>query len=76
MLNFLRTALKKLSKNLILDGFRNRLEKKSSIIHLFVFVVYVSLRFMFRHEFLKVMMILTFYAHIYVFDADDELKIA
>jgi hypothetical protein len=29
---------------------------------------------MFRHEFLKAMMILTFYAHIYVFDADDELR--
>jgi hypothetical protein len=28
---------------------------------------------MFRHEFLKIMM-LTFYAHIYVFDADDELR--
>jgi len=29
---------------------------------------------MFRHEFLKVM-ILTFHAHIYVFDADDELRL-
>jgi hypothetical protein len=34
----------------------------------------VTLGFMFRHEFLKVM-ILTFYAHIYVFDADDELRL-
>jgi hypothetical protein len=30
---------------------------------------------MFRHEFLKVMMILTFYTHIYVFIADDELRL-
>jgi hypothetical protein len=29
---------------------------------------------MFRHEFLKVM-ILTFYAHVNVFDADDELRL-
>jgi hypothetical protein len=29
---------------------------------------------MFSHEFPKVM-ILTFYAHIYVFDADDELRL-
>lgn len=29
---------------------------------------------MFRHEFLKVI-ILTFYAHIYVFEADDELRL-
>jgi hypothetical protein len=29
---------------------------------------------MFRHEFLKVM-ILTFYAHVYVFDANDELRL-
>jgi hypothetical protein len=34
----------------------------------------VWLRFMFRHGFLKVM-ILTFYAHIYVFDADNELRL-
>jgi hypothetical protein len=31
---------------------------------------------MFRHEFLKVIMIiLTLYAHVYVFDADDELRL-
>jgi hypothetical protein len=29
---------------------------------------------MFRHEFLKVM-ILTFYAHVYIFDAYDELRL-
>jgi len=29
---------------------------------------------MFRHEFLKVM-ILTFYEHVYVFDADDKLRL-
>jgi hypothetical protein len=34
--------------------------------------MYMTLGFMFRHEFLEVM-ILTLYAHIYVFDADDEL---
>jgi hypothetical protein len=38
----------------------------------FYVCMYVTLGFMFRHEFLKVM-ILTFYAHVYVFDADDEL---
>jgi hypothetical protein len=35
--------------------------------------IYV-IKFMFGHEFLKVM-ILTFYAHIYVFIADDELRL-
>jgi len=34
--------------------------------------MYMTLGFMFSHEFLEVM-ILTLYAHIYVFDADDEL---
>jgi hypothetical protein len=29
---------------------------------------------MFRHKLIKVM-ILTFYAHVYVFDADDELRL-
>jgi hypothetical protein len=40
----------------------------------FYVCIYVTLGFMFRHEFLKEM-ILTFYAYIYiyVFDADDEL---
>jgi len=32
----------------------------------------IKREFMFRHEFLKEM-ILTFYAHVNVFDADDEL---
>lgn len=34
--------------------------------------MYLTLGFTFKHEFLEVM-ILTLYAHIYVFDADDEL---
>jgi hypothetical protein len=34
--------------------------------------MYMTLEFMFRHEFLEVM-ILTFYAHVNVFVADDEL---
>jgi hypothetical protein len=34
----------------------------------------IKIEFMFRHEFLKVM-ILSFYAHVYVFDADDELRL-
>jgi hypothetical protein len=40
----------------------------------FYVCVYVTLGLMFRHKFLKVM-ILTFYAHVYVFDADDELRL-
>jgi len=36
--------------------------------------MYVTLEFMFRHEFLEVM-ILTLYAHVYVFFADDELRL-
>jgi hypothetical protein len=36
--------------------------------------MYVTLEFMFRHEFLEVM-ILTLYAHLYVFVADDELTL-
>jgi hypothetical protein len=40
----------------------------------FYVCIYEWLGFMFSHEFPKVM-ILTFYAHIYVFDADDELRL-
>jgi hypothetical protein len=40
----------------------------------FYVCVYVTLGLMFRHKFLKEML-LTFYAHIYVFDADDELRL-
>jgi hypothetical protein len=36
--------------------------------------MYMPLEFMFRHEFLEVM-ILTFYAHVNVFVADDELRL-
>jgi hypothetical protein len=36
--------------------------------------MYVTLEFMFRHEFLEVM-ILTLYAHVYVVVADDELRL-
>jgi len=42
------------------------------------FMVNISLcmkiEFMFRHEFIKEMLLI-FYAHIYVFDADDELRL-
>jgi hypothetical protein len=38
----------------------------------FYVCVYVTLGLMFRNKFLKEML-LTFYAHIYEFDADDEL---
>jgi hypothetical protein len=40
----------------------------------FYVCVYVTLGLMFRHKFLKEML-LTFYAHIYVFNADDELRL-
>jgi hypothetical protein len=34
----------------------------------------MKIEFMFRHEFIKEMLLI-FYAHIYVFDADDELRL-
>lgn len=40
----------------------------------FYVCMYVTLEFMFRHEFLEGM-ILTLYAHVYVFAADDEPRL-